>query len=278
MPPEPEEKLQSLLRSVHVNIPWRELPKYVDTILHLRLNVEIGIEATVLDELSRPEIVAVVSQLRREGCRITLHGPFWDLSPGSVDPLIRRASRRRLQQFFDVVDSFRPIQVVCHTGFDPRHHGGHRSLWLDESLTVWEILVRRGEDLQVPLLLENVWEYGPDLHKELFGRIPSPYFGFCLDVGHQHSFSRTPLTAWLDELQDRLREVHLHDNDGSGDAHLPIGDGTIDFVGLFRFLGSRGMKPVLTLEPHREEHLAGTLRGLNRMLSAAGWNSFREGS
>jgi len=106
-----------------------------------------------------------------------------------------------------------------------------------------------------------VWEPGPDIHRELFDRIPSSFFGFCLDVGHQHSFSRTPLKAWLEELQSVLREIHLHDNDGTSDSHLPIGEGTIDFVELFRYLGSNGMKPLLTLEPHREEHLVKSLRG-----------------
>lgn len=268
----PEENLGRLLRSVHVNLPWRQLPKYLDIILDLRLNLEIGIEATVLDELSRTEIVSLVGRLQGKECRITLHGPFWDLCPGSIDPLIRRVSRQRLEQLFDVLEPFNPVQVVCHTGFDPRHHAGHRSSWVDRSLALWESLVERAEKQKVPLLLENVWEPGPDIHRELFDRIPSSFFGFCLDVGHQHSFSRTPLKAWLEELQSVLREIHLHDNDGTSDSHLPIGEGTIDFIELFRYLGSNRMKPLLTLEPHREEHLVKSLRGLHRILDVSGWD------
>jgi sugar phosphate isomerase/epimerase len=266
-----DESMLSMLGRVHVNMPWKFLPRYIEPVLQLGMNVEIGFEAEELDRISRSEARAIAERLQKRGCRTTLHGPFWDLAPGSRDPLVRRISSLRLQQFFDLIGVFNPVQVVCHTGYDPRHHQDDTVMWIERSLSVWEPLVERAESLNVFLLLENVWEHGPEFHREILGSINSPRLGFCLDVGHQHSFSNTTLREWLEALSDYLGEVHLHDNDGTCDAHLPVGDGSIDFSLLFEFLKAKAKMPLLTLEPHREEHLVQSLAGLVRVMARAGW-------
>ena len=119
--------------------------------------------------------------------------------------------------------------------------------------------------LRIPLVLENVWEQDPELHLELLEGIRSPWFGFCLDVGHQNSFSRTTLDKWLQMTWPYLKEVHLHDNDGSFDTHLPVGLGSIDFDCLFGFLSEKKISPLLTMEPHTIEHLYESLAGLAAM-------------
>jgi sugar phosphate isomerase/epimerase len=63
-------------------------------------------------------------------------------------------------------------------------------------------------------------------------------------------------------------ELHLHDNDGSGDAHLPVGQGNIDFPGLFQLLRQKQRRPLLTLEPHSQEHLTESLGGLLQVMGA----------
>jgi sugar phosphate isomerase/epimerase len=57
-------------------------------------------------------------------------------------------------------------------------------------------------------------------------------------------------------LGNEVRQVHLHDNDGSRDSHLAPGRGIVDFSLLFAFLKARkSPPPIITLEPHREEDL-----------------------
>lgn len=200
-----------------------------------------------------------------------MHGPFWDLAPGSVDPLIRGVGERRINQFMAVAETVRPRCVVCHTGFDPRHHRSQRREWTERSVAFWLPFVARAEASGFPLLVENVWEPGPAFHTGLFEKIDSPSFGFCLDVGHCNVFSKAPLREWVETLGERLREVHLHDNDGLQDAHLPVGKGTVDFDGLFGYLRDMGREPVLTLEPHTEEHLPESLAGLEEVLERVGF-------
>ncbi len=269
-----------LLSHIHVNMPWKVMPQHLLTVLTLKMNVEIGFEATELDSGPPRQFEPVAERLHSRGCRITLHGPFWGLEPAGMDPMIRQISRYRIQQFFDLIAVFDPVQVVCHTGYDPRHYVNHEDSWVDQSASFWEPFVKRAESLKTALLLENVWEAGPGFHplmaaaiadkpgfhRRLFEKLSSPFFGFCLDVGHQNSFSSTPMAEWLHVLGDFLQELHLHDNDGSLDQHRPVGSGTVDFQTLFRFLRSAGKDPLLTIEPHREEDLAETLEGLIRVM------------
>lgn len=260
-------QIRAILGHIFVNMPLSHLPRYIDLILGNGINVELGLAAEELDGTDVAEIAETVGKLRERGCRITVHGPFWDLCPGSIDPAIRQVSRSRLVRLFEVLEHVRPTQIVCHTGFDPRHHRSHRSKWIENSLGVWEFFVDWSEQLGAPLLIENVWEEDPELHVRLLEAMDSPWFGFCLDTGHQNAFSRTSLSSWLTACSPYLREVHLHDNDGSFDHHLPIGRGNIDFDYLFRFLDGSRMRPLMTIEPHKEEHLFETLTALSGMES-----------
>jgi sugar phosphate isomerase/epimerase len=270
MEPELHPQMRKVIRQVHINMPWLHLPRHLDMVLEYGFHLEIGLGGIDLDGLSPIEAERTVSRLHAAGIRLSLHGPFWDLCPGSTDPLIRQVTRTRLQQLFELIPVFNPVQVVCHTGYDPRHHGEDWHRFLELSLATWDPILERAQSLEVPLLLENVWEYGPQLHQALFARLPSPYLGFCLDVGHQHSFSRTPLMDWLAALTEQLREIHLHDNHGSGDSHLPLGQGNIDFHSLFQFIKERRAEPLLTLEPHRERHVFESLRALTEILERSG--------
>jgi sugar phosphate isomerase/epimerase len=265
--PRISSEMRAVLGHVYINMPWSYFPGYRELVLGNAINVEIGFGAEELERVRLTDIIETVRTLRERGCRISAHGPFWDLCPGSIDPGIREVSRLRLHRLFEIMEAISPAQIVCHTGFDPRHHRGHREIWIDNSLAVWEPLVKWAERLKAPLLLENVWEEDPELHLKLFEKIDSPWFGFCLDIGHQNSFSKTALGEWLDATARYLKEIHLHDNDGSFDYHLPVGEGNVDFDLLFGFLDDNGLNPALTLEPHKEEHLYQSLRNLAEMNS-----------
>ena len=67
------------------------------------------------------------------------------------------------------------------------------------------------------------------------------------------------LTLWLERLGRYVGELHLHDNEGSTDDHLPVGKGNFPFDRLFAFLRGKGISPIVTVEPHTEQNLWDTL-------------------
>ena len=88
-------------------------------------------------------------------------------------------------------------------------------------------------DNQIP---ENIFEEAPETLRMLVKEINSPNLGVCFDTGHFNLFSKVPLEKWFEEIGDNIIEVHLHDNTGSNDDHLGIGDGNIDFDLFFSLL------------------------------------------
>jgi sugar phosphate isomerase/epimerase len=61
-------------------------------------------------------------------------------------------------------------------------------------------------------------------------------------------------------------EMHLHDNHTHADEHLPLGEGNIDFPGIFAYLLEKHLNPIFTLEPHLAEHLEPSLKALSKYL------------
>jgi sugar phosphate isomerase/epimerase len=261
-----------LLSRVQVNVPFQQLMhQYLERFLHYGVNPEIGVNAQVLDEWDEVSLREAASRFAEKGRRITLHGPFMDLAPGSGDVRIRQVSSRRFHRTMDLVSLLHPESVVFHAGYDKRHYHAHREQWLADSIATWEPLTRRAEKLGVVIYLENVYEDTPEMIAAVLKAISSENLRFCLDVGHMNAFAVAPLTDWLATLGSHLGEVHLHDNDGGSDAHGPIGSGTVPFQELFRYLSAGDRNPVLTLEPHEEASLWSSLRSLETLWPWKEW-------
>lgn len=235
-----------------------------------RINPEVGLNGGVLDRFRMPSFRRVARALRESGLRCTVHAPFADLSLGAIDPRIRRVTVERLRRTLEVSAVLEACSMVCHTGFDDRHYYGVEDRWLGYALESLCQLVEEATSLGIQLMLENVFELRPAIHKRLFVALASPSLSFCLDLGHQQVFSTTSLSAWLAALGYRLGQVHLHDNNGCLDDHLPIGQGCVDFDSLFLWLKASGRRPILTLEPHAEEAVVPTLIGLADLLDRYG--------
>ena len=60
-----------------------------------------------------------------------------------------------------------------------------------------------------------------------FAHVPSHSVGLNLDTGHGHIMGE--LYDYIHHHSARLMHVHMHDNDGKTDAHLPPGEGSIDW-------------------------------------------------
>lgn len=256
--------MREILRKVHVNVPFQDLTKkYLDKFLYWGVNPEIGFNCFALD-LSESDYASAAEKIRSAGLSVTAHCPFMDLRPGAVDPLVRKVSEDRIKRAAEIAGLFRPVNIVGHPSFDKRYYVSNEDRWLAASIETWGAVLETAESSGADLCLENVYETGPKQIKSVLEGLNSSRAGFCLDTGHFNVFAEAPLEEWIDELGGYIKELHLHDNFGRADEHLPVGDGIFPFHHLFTML-KHNKKPVITLEPHNEIHLWKTLENLKKL-------------
>ncbi|MCU0539253.1 MAG: sugar phosphate isomerase/epimerase [Desulfobacterales bacterium] len=230
-----------------------------------RLNPEIGIDAPALERFALEDFAAVAEVLREHRLTVTLHAPFVDLSAGSTDPAIRAVTRRRFEEILRLVPLFAPLTVVAHAGYQWQRYGYFRKSWIELSTAFWTEIAERLNRAGSRLMLENVYEEDPAEIRELFERLHPAGVGLCLDCGHLTAFGKAPLGEWIEALGAFIGQLHLHDNRGQKDDHLPLGRGVIDFPRLFDYLKTAPQRPVMTLEIHEPDGLWASLAYLERL-------------
>ncbi len=251
---------EALKSQVQVNIPFPYLMRgYLELFLEGGLNPEIGLDAYSLSRYPPAVFRRVARAFHASERRITLHGPFQDLLPGSLDDAILAASRRRLRQAFRYLPVFKPVAVVCHLGYEAHCYGGDTPAWLARSVATWKELAARAAAHRVTVMLENVYETEPELLLEVVNRVGAANLWVCLDVGHLYAFGGGDLSRWLNTLAPVIGQLHLHDNHGDADAHLALGAGSIPLPEILNFLAPRQPRPLITLEPHHEGSLQPSL-------------------
>ncbi len=126
-------------------------------------------------------------------------------------------------------------------------------------------LAEDAEERGVTLMVENLGRFGrlEDL-APIFAAAPSARLH--LDVGHANLArdrgepNRAP--QLLDAFGDRLAHVHVHDNSGYRDEHLPLGAGSVDWPDAVRRVRATGYDGTVTLEvfSREREHLRSSRR------------------
>jgi len=200
------------------------------------------------------------------GGTLSVHGPFMDLSPGAVDSKIAAATLDRFMQVMVFLEVLLPDVVVFHSGYEKWKYAGEVELWLGQSVKTWSAVMEKASRIGVKVAIENIVDTEPDNLCALVDRMADPDFGLCLDVGHRELFSELSIGDWVDGMGGRILELHLHDNHGTGDDHLPIGDGRVDFGTLFDRLKALPIDPVYTLEAHSTGDAALSLERLGGYL------------
>jgi len=254
-----------ILRKVHAHMPYPLLSKYMPMILEKKLNLEIYFSHYALQSLDNNECRQNAAKLKGAGLKVTFHAPFMDLRPGALDDQIRKTSLDRIRQVFDLIPYFQPLKIVCHPSYDDRYYVSCDDLWLENSVNFWRQLIPLAKDGGAVIALENIYEKEPNILRRLLEVLASDQICFCFDTGHFNVFARTPLKTWMEQLGRYIGHLHLHDNFGKFDEHLPVGTATFPFERFFIALKDMKARPTITLEAHAQEHLWQSAANLQKM-------------
>lgn len=183
---------------------------------------------------SEEEIAALEQAAQANGVAFpSLHAPFLDLDLASSETETYERTMEALEATLALARRLAARRVVVH----PR--GADRQGEPEDQLG-FELLGQRLETLKraarrhgVSVCLENL--PGSD-----FGALPNRLLAldhgqFCLDLGHAHLNGHLA-PGLIRRFESRLSVLHVNDNQGSRDEHLPPGRGGIDWEGIEREL------------------------------------------
>ncbi|MCF8030069.1 MAG: sugar phosphate isomerase/epimerase [Desulfohalobiaceae bacterium] len=243
-----------------VNLPCRYIAEdrsYLEYFQWKKINPELGLDPIAVDKLEEDWHRRLADALHKEGLLCSVHLPFHDLQPGSIDEYILQSTRDRLKKAIRIAAIYEPRFLVAHANFIPLYSDLYSS-WLKRAMRTWEEVLVEWPD-HPALYLENVREYDPGPLADLMAELQQHRVRFCFDLGHWASYSGgvqyNNLGLWMQTLGQYLVHLHLHDNDGVADQHLGLGQGNIPWAEVFSGLELLDLSPTLTLEPHTKEDL-----------------------
>jgi len=190
------------------------------------------------------DTAAVRDALRRWKLQAVGH-TAWYLPIASPMSQLRRAAVATAKDYLAAFKSIGVEAVTVHADWPT-------GLFTVDEAVAWQIeslaaLVAEGAEIGIRIMYEAAtkqWDTA-----ETMARVLDAVPGLLchLDLGHCNLFGRDP-AATIDRFARRLHHVHVHDNDGRSDLHLPPGTGTIDWPAVFRALARAHYDRTLTLE------------------------------
>jgi sugar phosphate isomerase/epimerase len=161
------------------------------------------------------------------GLSLSVHAPYSDLNLASLNYPIWRESVRQVLACVEGAAELTD-RVTVHPGYlSPMGKLLPDRTWALQKEALTEIGVFAA-DRGVRVFLENMGGLKEVLCRfpeEILGMIEGvPGVGFTLDVGHAHTVGK--VREFLGVLSS-ANHIHVHDNHGTADQHLALGDGTI---------------------------------------------------
>ena len=182
--------------------------------------LDIGYEERIARNVKALEGIAWVS----------LHGPFIDLIANSPDPAIVEVSKQRHGLGLDAAKRVGAKIYVAHLNANPLiRNKGYRNNFPKAVANFWLPFADDAGKHGMTIVLENLWEEGPEWQKRVIEEANHPHLKASLDNGHALVFSERPAKEWIEVLGPDLYHCHLHDNDGTYDQHKSIGEGIEDW-------------------------------------------------
>lgn len=171
----------------------------------------------------------VVQTLETTNLKTTVHAPYGDLNPAAINEPIWRETVTQLTECIRLASNITD-RVTMHPGYlSCTGRLVPEKVWELQKETMREV-GKAATEHGVLICLENM----PDI-PDFLCRYPEEILGIIegiegvsmtIDFGHAHTLGK--VNDFAKVLRD-ASHIHIHDNHGRSDEHLPIGEGTIDW-------------------------------------------------
>ena len=205
-----------------------------------------------------------------------LHASYIDVNLASTSHLLRKAAVKRIINCVKVAHLLDAEYVTLHMGYLhedylPKRINTIRKLAKKSLISILNV----ARDYQIKICIENKEK------KKRRHLMTDPYeimnfinslnsyheiLFVTFDVGHANTWN-CDLKTFFDVIRKKTRVIHLHDNHGTADEHLALGEGSIDFDNLLPYIVSKCNNIPLILEIHTWNGLLKSIKYIKNKLT-----------
>ena len=204
------------------SLPFAE--KNIEEFINFVKECNIGCVEIVLEMYDEDDLI----KLKEEDFKVLAHAPWYDVNIGHLNDDIRNCSIKVLKKSIKTCYKIGCEILTVHSGRVSSLHYNKRFEIIRKTIESLKELVNYAKNYGISICLENAaniidstcikfdeYCYVLDNVKDLY---------ITLDIGH--AITSNDIEKYLNILNDyRLKNIHLHDNDGKYDEHLAVGDG-----------------------------------------------------
>ena len=180
--------------------------------------------------------------------KYSVHSPFMDVNIAAVQEKSRNNSIEQIKESIDLANEINAEAVVVHPGLAPFLANKY---FLDKVYEFANESIKElgdyGKDLGVLTTIENMPTFDGMIYQnlnDLHDLLVSLDMSMTLDIGHANHAGYAP-----DEMIfDSIKHIHAHDNFGDDDAHLTVGEGSIDLKDIFSRLEEKNYDGIYIIE------------------------------
>ncbi len=192
------------------------------------------------------------SELHRREMDLVCHMPTF-VSLADLTDSIRQASVGEVLASLEAAAELQPRCVVLH----PAYISGMGPFVMDQArqhaLDSLAAIAERAEELGLIVCLENMFPrtrfcVEPEDFNQVLEQFPA--LQLTLDIGHGciGSPRGKRVKDFIEQFGQRIHHLHVSDNFGKQDDHLPIGSGSIPFASILEKLKATGFDRTVTFE------------------------------
>lgn len=237
-----------------MNFPVKPVVEEIASIAELGFDyLELAMDPPEADHaIIRRNQAEITTALREHGLGLVCHLPTF-VYTADLSDRIRKASVDEVVVSLEVAAELGAKKVVLHPGYI----GGLGAHVMDRSMRyAMESLERFSEvasNFGLKVCIENMfpkypgWIEASDFNP-VMDRFPS--LMLTLDIGHAHIGIKRErrFLKFIEAFPDRIHHIHVSDNFGKEDSHLPIGAGSIRFKKVVKGLKKIGYDRSVTVE------------------------------
>ena len=180
--------------------------------------------------------------------KYSIHAPFMDVNIASLQDQSRLNSIAQIKSSIDLANEINAEAVVVHPGLISflanKYFKNEVYEFANESI---KEIGDYAKDLGVLATIENMPNFESMIYQnivDLNQLLVENEMHMTLDIGHANHVGYAP----EDMIFDSIKHVHVHDNLGDDDSHLPLGEGSIDLKYIINTLESKNYDGIYILE------------------------------